>query len=224
MRDSFQWDPVRPWEGAVWRGWGGQASGVRKGQNRRLLQAETQCKQMKRKMEKNEATHSPVVCGGWGCHHHRYACATQCARSSGGTSEAHLAASSNKAWQGLAGVGRQLREEGDERHHSFQEPALRLCVHRVITYRRPTCRGGLKALKIRIIIIIIAIIVTATALEGQKKREIVGCFCYGSRWSPGSVCAHWSCLQMETAVAAPCKQVAALFCFPLAEHLYSAYK
>lgn len=40
------------------------------------------------------------------------ACTTQLARSSGGTCEAHLAASSKKAWQGLAGVGRQLKREG----------------------------------------------------------------------------------------------------------------
>ncbi len=128
-------------EGAVWQGWGGQASGVRERQNGRLLRAETQGKQMKKQNKKNEVTDFPVVSGGWGSHHHRYACATQRARSSGGASEAHLAASSNKAWQGLAGVGRQRREEGDKRRHSFKACSVALPA---VGHRCLTCREGLK--------------------------------------------------------------------------------
>lgn len=124
MNDSFQWGPVGPW------GWG--SDGVKhQGSGRDRTGGSFRLKHKANRRKKKEVTHSPVVCGGWGSRHHRCACATQRARFSGGTSEAHLAASSNKAWQGLAGVGRQLREEGDEHRHSFKA-ALWLFIQWVI--------------------------------------------------------------------------------------------
>lgn len=112
-----QWFPVgscaalRRRRGAFWWGWGGRAKcqgsgrdgtggsfGLRHKKNRWL----------------EIVTHYWVVRGGWGRHHHRHACATQRAGTSWGTSEAHLTAFTNEAWQGLAGAGAQLREEGGE--------------------------------------------------------------------------------------------------------------
>lgn len=60
----------------------------------------------------------------------------------GATSEAHLAASSNKAWQGLAGVGRQLQRGRRQAASSLQSL---LCGSLPAEgHNAMTCRGGLK--------------------------------------------------------------------------------
>lgn len=149
MTKSFQWGPVWPW-GRV-EGLSERAEGVkRQGSGRDRTGGSFRLKHKANRWKKNnrtyEVTHFPVLCGGGGSHH-RYACATQHARCSGGTSEAHLAASSNKAWQGLAGVGRQLREEENKHCHSFRA----CCVaFPAVGHRCLTCREGLKDVRWRL--------------------------------------------------------------------------
>lgn len=142
MNNSFQWGPVGPWggmKGLSERGWGGQASGIKERLSRRLLQAETQGKQMRKKTKKQTRSHIfqlSVVAEAATTTTNATPVPPSMPHFSGGTSEAHLAASPNKAWQGLAGLGKQLREEGDRHCHSFKacSMALPVVVHQYLTY------------------------------------------------------------------------------------------
>lgn len=186
MNDSFQLGPVLPWGRGVrhqrsGRDGTGGSFGLEHKANRRG--------------EKNKVTIRQAVCGGWGSLHHRlYICTTQFACSSGGTCEAHIAASSKKAWQGLAGVGRQLkRGEAAEPCHCFKPYILRLLLWQVVM---PDMQRQAKRRPLKIIINIMRM-----PLPWRNKNwRNVGCFSSGLLMLVGTLCSHWSCLQTDTAV------------------------